>query len=116
MNFDEAIAAHSSWKMKLSRYLRNPDGSLKASDIQPDNNCELGKWIYSEGKKHSSVPEFSTLKTEHAHFHKAAAEIVTKADSGQNVTEEVALGGTSEFATRSSNVVRAIMTLKKKLG
>lgn len=114
MNFDEAIRAHSDWKMKLSSYLRNADGSLKASEISPDNKCALGQWIYGEGAKWSSLPEYETLKAEHIKFHKEAAQVVEKADSGQNVIEEIMLGGDSGFAKASSSVVSAIMKMKTK--
>lgn len=115
MNFDEAIRAHSDWKMKLGTYLRNPDGSLKSAEISPDNKCPLGQWIYGEGAKFSTLPEYEILRTEHAKFHKEAAQVVTKADSGQNVTEEVALGANSGFAKASSSVVSAIMKMKTKV-
>ena len=115
MNFDDAIKAHSAWKMKLAGYLRNPDGSIKASDVQMDNRCDLGKWIYGEGAKFASIPEHATLKKEHSRFHRAAAEVVKKADSGQSVSEEIALGGKSEFSGASSAVVSAIMTMKTKI-
>lgn len=114
MDFDEAIKAHSSWKLKLSSYLRKPDGSLKVSEVQVDNKCQLGQWIYGEGMKYSSLPEYQTLKNEHTKFHKAAANVVMKADSGQNVSEETAIGGTSDFSVASSTVVSAIMSMKRK--
>lgn len=116
MDFDEAIKAHSSWKVKLSQYLRKPDGSLKASEIELDNKCALGQWIHGEGTKFRNAPEYSTLISEHAQFHKAAAEVVRKADSGKDVSEEVVIGSNSDFGKRSSAVVNAIMTLKRKLG
>lgn len=114
MDFDEAIKAHSAWKMKLSTYLKKPDGSLKASDIQADNKCSLGQWIHGEGEKWSFLPEYSKLKTEHAKFHKAAAQVINKADSGQDTTEETALGAKSEFALASTAIVTAIMAIRKK--
>ena len=114
MDFDSAIKAHSDWKIKLATYLKKPDGSLKAADVQLDNKCPLGQWIYGEGGKWSSLAEYSVLKTEHAKFHKCASEVIKKADSGQNTSEEVALGAKSEFATASSNVVMAIMKMKSK--
>ena len=113
MDFDSAIMAHSAWKQKLGVYLRNPDKSLKANDVEVDNKCDLGKWIYGEGAKHSALPEYSTLKTEHAKFHKCAASIITQADAGKSMTEEIALGSGSEFSTASSNVVGAIMKMKR---
>lgn len=114
MDFNEAIKAHSAWKMKLSNYLKKPDGSLQSSEIKQDNKCALGMWIYGEGTKWSSLPEYSTLKVEHAKFHKAAADVVTRADSGQDTSEETSLGGKSEFSMDSSSVVSAIMAIKRK--
>jgi methyl-accepting chemotaxis protein len=115
MNFDDAISAHSQWKQKLATYIAKPDRSLNAVEVASDNKCALGQWLYGEGKKHSSLPEFSKLVSEHAHFHRAASNIIKKADSGANVTQEIALGSSSEFATASSAVVQAIMSMKGKV-
>jgi len=114
MDFDEAIRAHGAWKAKLSTYLRKPDGSLKAAAIQSDNQCDLGRWIYGEGAQFGSDPEFAVLKASHKKFHKAAAEVVNKADSGKSTSEDVALGSKSEFSTASANVVSAIMAIRRK--
>lgn len=116
MDFNEAIKAHTAWKMKLSVYLQKPDGSLKIMDVEPDNKCALGQWIYGEGLKYNTMPEYGILKTEHTKFHKCAAGVIKKADAGQNVSEEVALGASSEFAQTSSSVVSAIMKMKAKAG
>jgi methyl-accepting chemotaxis protein len=116
MDFDQAITAHVGWKTKLSHYLARPDGSLKAADVAGDHNCDLGKWIYGEGAKFSSLPEFSKLKQEHAHFHQSAAAVIAKADRGEQVSDEVALGGKSQFALSSNAVVTALMDMKHKAG
>ncbi len=100
--------------MKLSFYLRKPDGSLKANDVQVDNKCPLGQWIHGEGTKWLTLPEYAILKSEHAKFHICAASIIRKADSGASTEEETALGAKSEFATTSSSVVSAIMKMKLK--
>lgn len=114
MDFDQAIAAHSAWKGKLREYLAKKDGSLSSGEVSADNKCVLGQWIHGEGTRYSKLPEYSTLKKEHARFHKAAADVVLKAESGQLVTEEVALGSRSDFATTSSAVVMAIAAMKKQ--
>ena len=116
MNFDEAIKAHTDWKIKLSMYLKKPDGSLKPAEVCLDNKCKLGIWIYGEGAAHSAIPEYPTLKSEHAKFHKAAAEIIKKADAGQSVTEDMAVGNKSAFGAASNAVVSAIMAIRKKVG
>lgn len=114
MDFDQAIAAHSSWKSKLRAYLAKPDRSLTPSEVAQDSKCELGKWIVSEGSTFASLPEFTTLRSEHSRFHKAAADIIRHADSGRNISEEIALGSKSEFSSASSAVVSAIMAIKIK--
>jgi hypothetical protein len=115
MDFDQAVAAHSAWKTKLRDYLSKRDGSLKPAEVSPDNKCPLGQWIYGEGSQYSKLPGFPALKSEHARFHKAAADVVQKADSGQSISEEVALGSQSDFALTSSAVVMAIIAMKKQL-
>lgn len=112
MDFQQAIDAHVAWKSKLSIYLRTPDGSLKSADICVDNKCALGQWIYGEGSKHNANPLFQTLKNNHAQFHKAASEIVSRADRGEKVTEDIALGAKSEFAMISSQVVNNLRVLR----
>lgn len=116
MNFDEAIKAHSAWKLKLQNYLQKPDGSLNPDAIAADNKCDLGKWIYGEGDQHSKLADYQTLKSEHAKFHKAAADVIRRADKGEKVSEDVALGGSSPFSKASSAVVTAIMMMKRSAG
>jgi Chemoreceptor zinc-binding domain len=116
MNFDDAVKAHSDWKMKLTKYINHPDHSLKPAEVRVDNRCTLGQWIYGEGTKHAALPEFSKLRSEHQRFHKAAAAVISKADSGVDETAEVALGSKSEYAAASSGVVSAIMAMKARAG
>jgi methyl-accepting chemotaxis protein len=114
MNFDDAVRAHSAWKAKLAAYIQKPDKSLNADVVAGDQNCELGKWIYGEGAKHSSNPEFQQLRIEHAQFHKCAGQIIRRADRGEKVAEEIALGAKSVCGAASSNVVSLIMAMKRR--
>ena len=112
MNFDQAIAAHSAWKSKLKAYLNKPDGSLKPADIQSDQKCPLGQWIYGEGKHLAGLTAYAELKAQHAKFHAATAALVRKADAGQSVSEELALGAKSDFSTTTSAVISAIVRMR----
>lgn len=114
MNFDDAIKAHVNWKVKLQTYLRNPDKSIIVADVECDNKCDLGKWIYGEGKSYAMNPEFENLKKEHARFHKEVGKIVRKADAGEKVDEDIAIGSKSEFAQASTAVVACLTRLKIK--
>ena len=114
MNFDDAVAAHSEWKRKLNSYVQNPDYSLNAAEVAADDRCVLGQWLKGEAQKYSALPEFAKLRAEHTRFHKAAADIVSRVDRGQDVSPDLAIGGGSEFGRASSAVVLAIVGMKKK--
>ena len=116
MEFMQAVAAHIRVNRKLSSYVARPDHSLKAPLVGSPAGCELGRWIAGEGSRYSSVPEFTQLVVSHARFHRAAADIVSRADSGQAKVQETAFDATSEFAYASSRVVRALMFLYGRFG
>ena len=54
--------------------------------------------------------------TEHARFHKTAANIAEQANGGRQLNSDEVLGSGSEFATTSLSVVKAIKNLQNKLG
>lgn len=115
MDFDEAIGKHSKWKSKLRRYLEQQDGTLHPDEVSLDHNCFLGHWIYGEGARHSSLPEYKKLKFEHARFHVAASDLIRKANAGDSVSQQTAPCANSEFSVSSSAVIIAILAVKKKL-
>jgi hypothetical protein len=112
MNFDEAIRAHAAWKLRLSGYLRNPDGTLQSLEVEASDRCALGKWLESGGQKYASLPEFNKLVEEHARFHTAAANVIEEANSGTRSGQDYILGATSEYSVASRNVIRAIKNLE----
>lgn len=113
MDFDAALLAHADWKRKLKAYLKTPDRSLQPAEVALDNKCKLGEWIAGEGREYAASPLFKTLTAEHARFHKAAAELVRRANLGENVDEDVAFGASGEFSKATAAVVGAIVEMKK---
>jgi hypothetical protein len=109
MNAETAIKAHVQWKAKLRAYLQAPNKSLNPVEIEKDNNCELGKWLHGEGARHAGKQTYKDLVVEHAKFHKAAADVVRRADSGKKVLEETILGNSSTFSSVSGRVVELII-------
>ena len=114
-NFDDAVAAHTDWKMKLRKYIANPDKTLNPAVVGQDNQCALGKWIYAEGVAHKALPEYETLRKLHGTFHQCAAKVVSTADTGNTAAAEALIASGSEYLTVSNTVVGAIMAMKKKI-
>jgi len=113
MNFDDAIAAHIKWKVRLARFIDGTSAEqLKSETVCKDNLCELGKWIYGEGAIFNAKPHYQDLVTKHANFHRCAADVVIKVESNDKTGAKSLLTG--RFAVASKETVTAIMELKKE--
>lgn len=111
MDFEAAISAHIGWKMKLNSYLANPDGSLDPEKTEQDNLCALGKWIYGVGSGLQHLPEYETLRTEHARFHQCAAKVIRCAQTSKVGAEDL-MRHDGEFMTISEKTVELIRRLQ----
>ncbi|BCB26106.1 hypothetical protein SKTS_09920 [Sulfurimicrobium lacus] len=113
-HFDDAIAAHVKWKIRLSQFI---DGSstehLDSATVCKDNLCALGKWIYGDGEKHRDAPHYTNLLTKHANFHRCAGDVVRKVESHDKAGAMSMLKG--EFSAAAKETVTAIMDLKKEI-
>lgn len=113
MNFDDAIAAHIKWKVRLTQFI---DGTsteqLRSDTVCRDNLCDLGKWIYGEGAAFDSKPHYKDLVDKHAKFHRCAADVVKKVETSDKAGAKLLLSG--PFAAASRETVTAIMELKKE--
>jgi Chemoreceptor zinc-binding domain len=114
MDISQAIDAHNGWKGRLAAYLAQPDQSLDAAAIALDDQCDLGRWLQGEGLAESGWAGFAQLIGDHARFHAEAASLVKRADAGERITEEAALGFKSEYAKASNAVITALMLIKSR--
>jgi hypothetical protein len=115
VDFDEAVFSHTEWKRKLRQYIDKNDGSLRPAEVSLDHKCAPGEWICGEGASYSSLPEYNRLKYEHARFHQAASEIVSRANAGEDVAPEVEVCANSEFSQASSAIIIALVSMKKRV-
>ncbi len=113
MNFDDAIAAHTMWKIRLRKVVDGHGERLEAASVAKDDQCELGKWIHGPGANFKSFDAFTRLKTAHAKFHKCAAQVITEANGGRKDAAEALLEPQGEFAKVSTETVTAIMALQR---
>ena len=113
-HFDDAIAAHIKWKVRLNQFI---DGTsteqLDSGTVCKDNLCALGKWIYGEGAEHQSLSQYIDLVKKHAHFHVCAGDVVKKVEMHDKAGATALLNG--DFAQAGKATVTAIMELKKEL-
>ncbi len=111
--FDKAITAHALWKDELQRAIARgelPDPVF----VGADDNCELGQWIYGEGRLQHDLVEYERLRSLHAAFHQAAANVVEQISRGD---QDCALADMrfGQFALTTAKVLNAIGQLQKRL-
>lgn len=113
MNFDEAIQKHAEWKLKFRSAISKQE-QLDNVTISKDNCCQLGQWLYGEGKsKYGTMPEFQTVVALHKAFHVEAGKISQLINGKKYVEAEQALGGGTTYGSASNSVGTAIIALKK---
>jgi Chemoreceptor zinc-binding domain len=116
MNFDDAITAHSQWKIRLLNVINGTSQeSLDPQVIAIDNKCALGQWIYNEAHQYSQLPEYTELVQEHAIFHKCASEVLRKALAGQTEMAKQDMSNSGPFMDASIHTINAIRHLRRKV-
>lgn len=78
ISFPQAIEAHLAWKRCLVDALEGQPAKMPHSgEVGDDTHCALGRWIHRSGHhRYGELPSFIALRTQHAHFHHLAREIV----------------------------------------
>lgn len=88
-SIENALNAHSKWKVRLLDAIKESKSDFKVEEVQKDNACEFGKWLYSLSDSDRKVAESLNIKELHANFHKEAATILELAVNGKK-TEALA--------------------------
>lgn len=114
-NFDSAISAHIDWKMKLTKYMANPDRSLKSEIVCKDNQCALGKWIYGDGQEHRHYHEYEQLRTAHAEFHQTAGDVINLIHAGKVHEANNIMSPVGRYASVSDKCVNLIKLMKQNI-
>lgn len=109
-----AIDAHMKWRERLLDYLNGKSTeTLQVSTVACDDNCVLGKWIYSTGKqKFAHLKELEDLRVTHADFHLCAGDILLKHDTDDKEAAEQLLNTT--FKKLSGQVQLSLVRLHAK--
>ena len=116
MDLSEAIQKHAEWKLKFRSAISGHE-TLDAANIAKDNCCDLGKWLYGEGKiKYGKLASHAYCVTKHAAFHVEAGKVAAAINAKKYDVAEAMLGGGTPYAAISSDVAVAISRLKKEAG
>ncbi len=114
MNFDDAIQKHAEWRMKF-RTAMSMKQKVDASAIGKDNCCELGKWLYAEGKTlHGRLASYNQCIEAHKGFHVEAGRVAVLINDGKCSEAEKHLAAGSAYSRASTSIAGALMKLKSE--
>ncbi|WP_316411793.1 CZB domain-containing protein [Mesoterricola silvestris] len=112
MILEEAVAAHTRWKVRLGQFLNGgSDPGINPATAHRDNLCELGCWLHGQGAiDYGGGSDFERLKVYHREFHEEVGRVVrTYAEDPAQAMEM--LDG-PRFRALSVAVVTAILKVK----
>ncbi len=113
LDFDKVITAHAQWKTKFRAAISQQE-QLKAETIARDDACELGKWIYTEGKAAlGQSDEFAKLVSEHKHFHHSAGAVAQVINKRSFDAATDMIGPRSAFTAASNKVIATLGRMKR---
>ena len=116
LNFMTAIDAHMKWKTRLESYIQGTSKEdLKVEVVCRDDQCPLGKWIYSTGgERFGGIDIFGEMKVQHTSFHKCAGKILESAQAGRK-DEALRLLHHGDYVRTSEQVKRQLAKLYVRL-
>ena len=114
LDFEGAIDAHGKWKQRLIDYVAGGGERLDPNIVGRDDQCALGCWIHSDGKKLGNNSQFSDLKHEHAEFHQSAGKVIRSYQSGDSAKARMLIDG--EFSQHSSRVLGILGGMRSGAG
>ncbi len=107
---DHAIRVHQDWKRKLSEVIEGgqiPDRRT----VCVDNRCDLGKWLYTEGRRLEGAKAYKLLKEKHKRFHASIGKVLDLVEQKKirEAERNLELG---EFADYSNQTIASIVQMR----
>lgn len=112
VDFDGEIQKHLQWReMIAALFEKDSDKFVPPQVVISDDQCQLGKWIYSsESADYAEREVFQQLKSVHKDFHFSAGTMLMMAQQG-NLNEARKIE--KDFYRQSSDVVKYLQQLKQ---
>ncbi|MGC9387235.1 MAG: methyl-accepting chemotaxis protein [Hydrogenovibrio sp.] len=108
-DFTQARRAHRLWRVKVNAYLNGLKSDIDPVTATDGSRCELGQWIYGEGRAYSGLNSYRALEKVHAELHSFIGQILQLEEAGDMDQALIELG---QLDALSLEVVQAIRTLE----
>ncbi len=112
VDFASARSKHLAWKSRLRNFLDGKE-ALTQSQAVSHRDCDLGKWLYSEGMdKYGQIGEMQQLEQLHKEMHGLIGTIIQQQEAGEADQAETSF---SKVASLSEQIVRLLSAIEKQV-
>lgn len=114
MNLNLAMDRHAQWKTNL-RAAIFAQHMLDEATLSKDDCCDLGKWLYGEGKTDlGHLASFTDVVNKHAEFHREVGKVARIINDKKFAEAEAMLEPGTPYSSASNAIGVAIMRLQKE--
>ena len=111
-DFAFARIMHIAWKASLREFL-DGKGGLTLEQAVSHKECDLGKWLYSEGlDQYGKIPEMRELEKVHIELHAIVKKTLQLKNSGDASSAEKEYEKMDKI---SSKIFSLLVTIEKKI-
>ena len=109
---NEAIGAHSVWKMKLRTAIAVGKADVNSHDVAKDDACAFGQWLHSPALSPAVLAssDYLAVRALHADFHKYAAKVLEYVRHGDKAQATALMEG--EYDKVSDDLMAALRKWK----
>jgi len=112
IDFAESKRAHRQWRVKVRAYINDIDVQFDHNTAADGSQCNLGQWIYSEGKVYQDLRSFQELEQAHSELHAFIGKILKLKDLGDIETANIEM---SKLEEKSNHVIELIDTFEAEV-
>jgi hypothetical protein len=91
------------------------NGDMEPERIARDDQCELGEWLYGEGKRYRHLEEYDNARQIHAALHRHAADVVILVRIGRRTEAAAHVAAGGKLRKISAALVKAFSRLNRKI-
>lgn len=112
LDFAAAKSKHLGWKQMLRHYM-DGDEAIDRSKAVSHKDCDLGKWLYSEGMSlYGHMDEMQSMEKSHMEMHQMIPKLMDAHEHGQHGQAESLY---DEVVSRSDQVVSYLGSIERRL-
>ncbi len=114
MHYWSPFRAHAEWMAELREFIYG-NGDMEPERVARDDQCELGEWLYGEGKRYRHLEEYDNARQIHAALHRHAAHVVILVCIGRRTEAAAHVAPGGKLRKMSAALVKAFSRLNRRI-